>query len=126
VDLGAQLDAVGRVLRSSGVRCTVTGDPDGLAPEVATQLAFVLREATTNLLRHSRAGWCTIDIAHGDGEVRMTVTNDGADGAAPDRFSSGLRGLADRLAGAGGTLRTRAGDGRFTVEATLPAGPAAP
>jgi signal transduction histidine kinase len=126
VDLGAQLDAVGRVLRSSGVRCTVTGDPDGLAPEVATQLAFVLREATTNLLRHSRAGWCTIDIAHGDGEVRMTVINDGADGAAPDRFSSGLRGLADRLAGAGGTLRTRAGDGRFTVEATLPAGPAAP
>jgi sodium-dependent dicarboxylate transporter 2/3/5 len=31
-------------------------------------------------------------------------------------------GLAERLAGAGGTLRTRAGDGRFTVEATLPGG----
>jgi two-component system sensor histidine kinase DesK len=120
VDLGAQLDAVRRVLRSSGVRCTVSGDPDGLAPEVATQLALVLREASTNLLRHSRAGWCTIELTREGSEVRMTVTNDGADGARPDELSSGLRGLAERLSGVGGALRTRAGDGRFTVEVTVP------
>ncbi|TCB94383.1 histidine kinase [Micromonospora zingiberis] len=121
VDLDEQLTAVGEVLRSSGVRCTVVPPPGELPPEAATQLAVVLREAGTNVLRHSRAGWCRIEITQ-EGEVaRMTVTNDGASvPAAPDRFSHGLRGLAERLTAAGGQLRTQCADGVFTVEATVP------
>ncbi len=123
VDLAEQLTAVGEVLRSSGVRCTVVPPPDELSPEAATQLAAVLREAGTNVLRHSRAGWCRIEITREDGVARMTVTNDGvATTAAPDRHSHGLSGLADRLAGAGGHLHTRCADGVFTLVATVPAG----
>ncbi|MGV9774513.1 sensor histidine kinase [Streptosporangium sp. NPDC003464] len=119
VDLRAQLTAVERVLSSSGVRCT-TSQPRGELPqEVAAQLAHVLREASTNVLRHSRAGWCRIEISRDDDEVRMTVTNDGATAAGPDRHSSGLRGMAERLTGAGGTLRTSLDDGVFTLEVTL-------
>lgn len=121
VDLAEQLGAVAQVLRSSGVRCTVTQPAAGEVPaEVASQLAAVLREASTNLLRHSRASWCTIEITRDGSQVRMTVANDGADRAGPDRHSYGLRGLAERLAGAGGTLRTRSADGVFTVEASIP------
>ncbi|MFD1936164.1 sensor histidine kinase [Nonomuraea mangrovi] len=124
VDLPAQLAAVAQVLRSSGVRCTVDGTAGELPRESAAHLAVVLREASTNVLRHSKAAWCTIEMAREAGRVRMTVTNDGAtnDGAGPstpDRHSSGLRGLRDRLAEAGGTLRARAEGDVFTLEVTL-------
>ncbi|SEF15488.1 sensor histidine kinase [Jiangella alba] len=121
VDLDGQLDAIRRVLESSGVRCTVTGPEQPLTEPVSTLLIPVLREASTNVLRHSRARWCTIDICRGGEEVRMTVVNDGATGDGPDAHSSGLRGLADRLAEAGGTLRSsRSGDVFTLVVAVRP------
>lgn len=120
IDLGAQLDAVARVLDSSGVRCTRTGDPGPLPDTVATGLAATVREAGTNVLRHSRARWCTIDLVRSADEVRLTVANDGAGDARPDTFSSGLQGLSDRLAGSGGRLRTAVVDGVFTLHAVLP------
>jgi two-component system sensor histidine kinase DesK len=123
VNLRDQLTAVEHVLRSCGVRCTVVPPAADLAPEVATQLAAVLREASTNVLRHSRASGCRIEISQYRNEVRMTVTNDGATGTGPDRNSYGLHGLAERLTAAGGTLSTRNEDGVFTLEATLPAAP---
>ncbi|WP_243709690.1 sensor histidine kinase [Micromonospora sp. 15K316] len=122
VDLGEQLAAVAAVLRSSGVRCTIVPPPAELPPTAASDLAAVLREAGTNLLRHSRAGWCRIEIVR-DGDVaRLTVSNDGVAGRGPDERSNGLRGLADRLAAAGGRLRVRREENMFTLEATVPVG----
>jgi two-component system sensor histidine kinase DesK len=120
VDLREQLTAVAQVLRSSGVRCTVTHATGELPPEASTQLASVLREASTNVLRHSKAGWCTSEITRHGNEVRMIVANDGAACSGPDRHSFGLRGLAERLADAGGALHTRNENGMFTLEATVP------
>ncbi|MGC4816340.1 sensor histidine kinase [Micromonospora sp. DT63] len=120
VDLGEQLQAVAEVLRSCGVRCTVPSLPVDLPQPAATELAAVLREAGTNVLRHSRADWCRIRIDRKENVARMTVTNDGADESGPDAHSHGLRGLADRLAAAGGELRVRRQDAVFTIEATVP------
>ncbi|QLQ36137.1 sensor histidine kinase [Micromonospora robiginosa] len=120
VDLAEQAAALGEVLRSSGVRCTV-GPPVGELPApVAADLAAVLREAGTNVLRHSRAGWCRIEFSRDDALVTLTVRNDGAGGPGPDAFSGGLRGLADRLAPAGGRVRASADDGVFSLVATVP------
>jgi len=121
VDLPAEVDAVAELLRASGVRCEVQFDA-GLADPTAAvseQLSAVLREATTNVLRHSRAGWCRIGLSGGADGVELTVANDGADDADPDPRSFGLRGLAERLAETGGSLRTRASDGVFTLVATV-------
>jgi two-component system sensor histidine kinase DesK len=123
VELAEQVAAVAQVLRSSGVRCTVRQPAEPVPAPAAAELAAVLREASTNLLRHSRASWCTIEIDSDGREVRMAVANDGAGDSGPDRHSSGLRGLAERLAGAGGTLRTRDQDGVFTLTATVPVAP---
>ncbi|GAA2608699.1 hypothetical protein GCM10010411_48660 [Actinomadura fulvescens] len=120
VDLRAQLDATRQVFESSGVRCTVTSPEEDVPPEVAARLVPVLREASTNVLRHSRAAWCDIEIVQREGEVRVTVTNDGAGASEPDRHSSGLHGLAERLAEGGGGLSTEAVDGLFTLRAVLP------
>ncbi|KKK05828.1 sensor histidine kinase [Micromonospora sp. HK10] len=120
VDLAEQAAAVGEVLRSSGVRCTVVPPVGELPASVAADLAAVLREAGTNVLRHSRADWCRIEITREDGLVTMTVRNDGALGDGPDERSGGLRGLADRLAPAGGSVRAHAEDGVFSLVAVLP------
>jgi two-component system sensor histidine kinase DesK len=123
VDLHEQLSAIEQVLASSGVRCTVTQPAGELPAEIATELAAVVREASTNVLRHSRASWCAIELARRGSEVRLTVANDGAADAAPDRYSYGLRGLAQRLGDAGGVLHTQTSDGIFTLEAIIPAAP---
>ena len=123
VHLRGQLAAIEQVFRSSGVRCTISQPDRDLPPETATQLVPVLREASTNVLRHSTASWCTIEISVDREDVRMTVANDGAGDAGPDRHSFGLRGLADRLADAGGALRTWRDDRVFTLEATVRAAP---
>lgn len=127
VDLTAQAAAIADVLRASGVRCTLTGPPGDLPARVATLLVPVLREATTNVLRHSRATWCTIEIGRPEPtdrqEVRMVVRNDGAGPAVPDRHSTGLANLTGRLGEAGGSVRTERGRGTFTLTATLPAAP---
>ncbi|MBF9135452.1 hypothetical protein I0C86_42120 [Plantactinospora sp. S1510] len=120
VDLRDQLTATAQVLRSSGVRCTVDQPDEEVPLEAASQLVPVLREASTNLLRHSRANWCRIELRRDGGRIRMTVSNDGVGPAEPDRHSFGLRGLAERLTDADGTLRTTHDDGVFTVEATVP------
>jgi two-component system, NarL family, sensor histidine kinase DesK len=120
VDLDAQLEAVARVLRSSGVRCTVSGRAGTLPAAVAAGLAATVREAGTNVLRHSTARWCTIEVMRGADEVRLSVANDGAGEVRPDAHSSGLQGLSDRLAESGGRLRTTAEAGVFTLEAVIP------
>ncbi|MCZ7437231.1 histidine kinase [Micromonospora sp. WMMC241] len=123
VDLTEQAAAVGEVLRSSGVRCTVEPPPGELPAPVAADLAAVLREAGTNVLRHSRAGWCRIEFTRDDGAVTVTVRNDGVRGVGPDGFSGGLRGLADRLAPSGGRVRASAEEGVFSLVATVPVTP---
>ena len=116
VELREQASAIEQVLTSAGVRCTVSVPAE--LPAAARELAWALREAGTNVLRHSRARWCTIDVVVGGDEVRLTVANDGAAGA-PGTGGSGLGGLAERLAGVGGTVRTGEEDGVFTLVATV-------
>jgi two-component system sensor histidine kinase DesK len=126
VDLTSELAGARSVLRAAGVSCTVQGeDAAGALPEpVQAALGWVVREAVTNVLRHSEAGECSIALATGEGEVRLTVTNDGVV-AGSAGAGSGLAGLRERLAGAGGALVAgRTGD-RFSVTATLPTGGAA-
>jgi signal transduction histidine kinase len=119
VDLRDQLSAVEHVLRSAGVQCVVRL-PGCDLPGEASHLVPVLREAVTNVLRHSRAQHCTIDVATTPGQVRMVVTNDGVAERAPDRYSHGLRGLSDRLAEVGGTVSAAPQPGTFTLTATVP------
>ncbi|MEV4508799.1 histidine kinase [Dactylosporangium sp. NPDC049525] len=118
--LTAELTRAKGVLSSAGITATVQRTADPL-PEAADQLlAWVLREATTNVVRHSGAQRCDIEISTVDGAAALSVVDNGgtASGAA---FGNGLRGLTERLGAVGGTLQagTRDGGG-FAVVARLP------
>ena len=105
-DLPAELAGARTVLRSAGIDCRVTGAEVVLPDGVQEALAWVVREAVTNVVRHSEATSCTVDLRLVDGVARLEVENDGVPrtarpGSGP---GSGLRGLRERLAAVGGRL----------------------
>ena len=124
--LDEELAGARSLLAAAGIAGRVIGDGDRLGPRTQTALGWAVREATTNVLRHSEAGGCTIELARGaDGSVRLVMTNDGAPGG-PVRPGNGLTGLTERIAGAGGTVvAERLPPDRFRVSVYLPAEEAA-
>ncbi|BBC34492.1 hypothetical protein SGFS_057860 [Streptomyces graminofaciens] len=137
-DLGVELAGAQGVLAAAGIDCSVDGaDAAGLPSEVQSALAWVVREGTTNVLRHGNAGQCSVVLKVSEGQVVLTVENDGirvAGGAGavdsaggdgvgqePGGGGSGLAGLRERLAAVDGTLEAGpvAGDA-FRVTARVP------
>jgi two-component system sensor histidine kinase DesK len=95
----------------------------GLGRDAEGALAWALREAATNVVRHSGAALCVcaVTVDEAAGHAVLTVSDDGRGPSAAPGRGNGLTGLAERLALAGGTLSTgRAGDGGFTLRATVP------
>ncbi|MET9830941.1 histidine kinase [Streptomyces sp. NPDC006385] len=120
-DLEVELAGAQGVLTAAGIRCEVTGEAAGLPAEVQSALAWVVREATTNVLRHGDAGRCAVGVRVTEGRVVLTVENDGAAGAPDGGGGSGLAGLRERLAAVDGTLEAgRVGAGAFRVVAEVP------
>ena len=85
-------------------------------------LGLVMREATTNVLRHGQARHAEVDYRVTDGLARLRVSNDGAADPPASGTGTGLRTLAERLAAAGGELTWEHEDDRFVVAASLPVG----
>jgi two-component system sensor histidine kinase DesK len=107
-------------LTAAGIDCEVTGDPAGLPAEVQSALGWVVREATTNVLRHGDAKRCTVAVLREAERVVLTVENDGAS-KSPGTSGSGLAGLRERLAAVTGTLEAGpARDGVFRLVARVP------
>jgi two-component system sensor histidine kinase DesK len=108
--LYSELDAARQLLSAAGIAFTVEHTAGALPPATDAVLAWAVREAVTNVIRHSRARRCRIRVAGGDGTVQAEVINDGyrehgqeGEGARR-RTSSGLAGLAERVRAQGGHL----------------------
>lgn len=121
-DLRVELEGARGVLGAAGIDCAVDAPPLDLPDEVQSALGWVVRESTTNVLRHGDARRCGIVLRAEPGAVLLTVENDGAgataQGAGASGTPAGSRGPGSGLAG----LRERLG----AVDGTLAAGPAAP
>lgn len=120
VDLDAELRSMTAVLEADGIRCTLETPQEPVPEELGTLLAWVVREGTTNVLRHSSATRCRITIALRDGVAALEMVNDGVTGL-DGRGGTGLIGLSERVAAAGGAVAAGAGGaGEFRLRATVP------
>ncbi|MFD5098724.1 sensor histidine kinase [Streptomyces albidochromogenes] len=123
-DLPAELEGARGVLSAAGIDCVMDRGRPGveLPPGVQSALGWVVREATTNVLRHGDARSCTVRLRTDGGRAVLVVENDGAgDAPATGTPGSGLAGLRERLSAVGGTLRAgHAGNGRFRLTAEVP------
>jgi two-component system sensor histidine kinase DesK len=95
-------------------------DSDRLSETSRHLLGLVVREATTNVLRHSRAQRAEVDYRVTAGMAQLRMGNDGAGDQPGAASGSGLRALAERLAAVGGTLTWEQNGDRFVVAASLP------
>ncbi|MEV7120331.1 sensor histidine kinase [Kitasatospora griseola] len=125
VELHTELIGAASVLRAANVDCrTELAGTDALPAEAQSVLGWVVREAATNVLRHSEAANCSFRLRVSGGTAVLEVENDGVPAVPPARTEgagSGLRGLRERLAAHGGTLTAAGpGPGRFRVTAELP------
>ncbi|WBQ03434.1 sensor histidine kinase [Kribbella sp. CA-293567] len=107
LNLQAELENAKNLLEAAGARVTIErdGEPD---PGWSDPLSQVLRETTTNILRHAQAREVRIAL----GTAGLVIDNDGADG---DRVPElrGLAGLRERVEDGGGTLLAEQHGERF-------------
>jgi two-component system sensor histidine kinase DesK len=144
VTLSAELAAVGEVLRTAGIQARLPQAVDDVDPRLQQVFGHVLREAVTNVVRHSGADRVTVrlgrdwllivDEVNGSraresgrvqgngsraGESCWAEGNDSGAGRSGWAEGNGLRGLRERMQAVGGTLEAapRPGGG-FAVRAS--------
>jgi two-component system sensor histidine kinase DesK len=126
--LAAELAGTQVALTAAGVTADVPAEPDlaGVPEESESALAWALREAVTNVVRHSGADRCLVQLTHRqtlDGPVLELSVEDNGSGGAGSVPGNGLTGLTERLEKAGGSLEAgRAGRG-FRLLARVPTAP---
>ena len=128
--LHAELAGARVALTAAGVTAALPGEPDldGVPEESESALAWALREAVTNVVRHSGAGRCTVELLRRqtlDGPLLELTVEDNGSGGEGAGHGNGLAGLTERLTKAGGTLEAGPLKSGFRLVARVPtAGPA--
>ncbi|MEV6912111.1 sensor histidine kinase [Amycolatopsis sp. NPDC051071] len=115
VSLSAELVGARAALRAAEIDADLPHAVDNVAPALQRIFGYVLREAVTNVLRHSEAKRVKVRF----GKTWLEIEDDGQGGDEP--AGNGLQGLAERLAAVGGTLTaTTPSGGGWLVRAEVP------
>ncbi|MET9075976.1 sensor histidine kinase [Streptomyces sp. NPDC004232] len=123
--LATELTRARSALSAASIEPQVRQSGVPLAPQTEALLGWVVREAVTNVVRHSDASRCEITVESGAEQARLAVTDNGTGKpiSRPQQGigGTGLKGLTERLAAAGGSLTAGPSPrGGFTVTAELP------
>ncbi|MDX3099250.1 sensor histidine kinase [Nonomuraea angiospora] len=121
VSLRTEIDGAAALLGAAGVDTRLdVADLRSLPASAQSALAWAVREGTTNLLRHSEAGSCTIALSRRHGRIRLEIVNDGVRGVAAVGTGSGLAGVAERAEAVSGSFEAGVRDGRFLLSVEIP------
>lgn len=121
--LANELMAARVALQAASIEVEVTQKVGALDRESEAVLGWIVREATTNVIRHSGARNCFITLSRDEVLLQIEVVNDGW--RVPQAPSgNGLRGLEERLTTLGGNLDAFAlPTAGFRLRATIPVRP---
>jgi signal transduction histidine kinase len=94
---------------------------DQLPAGVRLSVFRIVQESLTNVIRHAQATHCTVEVDASADSVTVRIVDDGSGTPASGEAGHGLRGMRERAAGHGGSLRAGPRDGGgFAVTATIP------
>ncbi|MGH3495181.1 MAG: sensor histidine kinase, partial [Sciscionella sp.] len=103
VSLAAEVAGARVALRAAGIEAELPRAVDNVRPELQTVFGYVVREAVTNVLRHSSASRCQVTL----GENWVEIDDNGSPPVEPKSAAgNGLIGLSERLAQVDGELIT--------------------
>lgn len=120
VNLARELLSAEKVLAAAGIAVTVERTAPALSFTADSALALSLREAITNLVRHSGADRCKIRLEEGTDTIELSVQDNGQGCKGIDGF--GLSGIRKRLGEIGGTIELVDLNPGLQFRATLPRG----
>jgi two-component system sensor histidine kinase DesK len=121
LSLPREVAAACSLLGTAGITARLDIECGPLTDKTETVLAIVLREAVTNVLRHSTARRCAITATNEDDGVTLAVVNDGGRQAPGGDRGHGLENLSWRLRSVGGELTASLrDDGQFSLHARVP------
>jgi two-component system sensor histidine kinase DesK len=100
VTLAGELATGRELLRAAGIAAELPPAADVVDDQAQELFGWVLREGLTNVVRHSHAQSCTVRIS--PTSVEIVDDGDGKDAGC----GSGLTGLAERVASAGGVVES--------------------
>jgi two-component system sensor histidine kinase DesK len=117
--VAAELASARLLLETDGIAFRYHADLPVLPPAHEVALAMTLREAVTNLQRHSRASEAQVLLEQDEAEIRLSISDNGRGGDIVP--GTGLNGMRERIEALGGRLRIDSRRGHGTrVDATLP------
>ena len=131
--LAGELAGAQVALTAAGVIADLPAEPDltAVSEDSESALAWALREAITNVVRHSAAQRCVVELVRRqtlDGpmlELSVEDNGTGGSGKGPGNgltgLGNGLTGLGERLAKAGGSLEATRLKHGFRLVARVPA-----
>src|SRR5918994_7789307 len=115
-------------VRAAGlpVELEIEGSPRELPPGVDLAAYRVVQEALTNALKYAGPAHAWVAVSWGDGELELTIANDGRGDGDGTGGGPGLDGMRERVSLYGGEITSgpREGGG-YVVRARLPIGEAA-
>ncbi|WP_339183609.1 sensor histidine kinase [Oceanobacillus sp. FSL W7-1293] len=95
-------------------------DQSSLPMLMETVLSMCLKEAVTNVVKHSQADHCSVEFSETEKEIRLQVEDDGIGKNSVPEFGNGLQGMRERLSFINGTLAITAHSKGFKVDMTVP------
>ncbi|MCT2593269.1 histidine kinase [Streptomyces sp. N2-109] len=119
--VAGEIEGLRAALETAGVRVTVSDTSRRTLPRhVQEAFAWMLREASTNILQHSAAENCTLTLWSDECRAWLRVTNDGARRESHGG-GNGLAGLEERMGAVGGKLSCGFGpEDTYCVETAVP------
>ncbi|WP_052481197.1 sensor histidine kinase [Gilvimarinus agarilyticus] len=118
--LAGELENLSLLMSEQGIHFLQQGEPPRLSPKADATLALVVKELTTNLLRHSNARQCTLSFAHDGDSQQITLEDDGE--VTEFTEGNGLRGIRQRLSELGGQVYISTEPG-FSAQMSFPGQP---
>ncbi|MEE6132921.1 sensor histidine kinase [Priestia aryabhattai] len=88
-----------------------------VSPLTENILSMCLKEAVTNVVKHSRASYCEVNIVQSKDEIMITIQDNGQGIASKDalQHGNGLIGMRERLEFVNGTLDIQSDEGTKVI-----------
>lgn len=86
---------------------------------VAEAVFRTVQEALTNIVKHTQASSCQIDVCRKTERIILTIADDGGS-SAPIQHGNGLNGMRERLAALDGSMQLNQNQQGVTISASIP------
>lgn len=121
VDLEGEVEHVKKLMDAAQIRydITVEGSFNNIPVLVENVLSMCLKEAVTNVVKHSQAHLCVIELIETDQDILLKVMDNGG-GKEIFQSGHGIHGMRERLSFVNGEMQIVNNNGGFEINIAVP------